>query len=335
LPAPPKRTNIVPPQVSIVASNVVPPIRPTGAPPERAVSPTDLVTLPPPGYPRPIASVLEAQIALARLGFSPGSVDGIPGAQTRSALRAFQRREGLPATGALDAATKAKMLMDGPPVTTYLITPEDMARLTPISSSWAGKAQQSRLDYESILELVAEKFCSHPSLVQRLNRDLDWSKLAAGDSVRVPNVAPPAPPARAAYLQIRLSDKTLEAYDSETNLLAHFPCSIAKSVEKRPVGELHVMVVAPNPNYTFNPGVFPESEEARLLNRKLVLPPGPNNPVGTAWLGLDLPGYGIHGTPKPEEVGRTESHGCFRLANWNAECLAKLVVIGTPVVVEP
>ena len=125
------------------------------------------------------------------------------------------------------------------------------------------------------------------------------------------------------------------AFDAQTNLLAHFPCSIAARVEKRPAGELHVSAVAPNPDYTFNPEVFPESPEAQQLKTKLVLPPGPNNPVGTAWISLDKPGYGMHGTPSPEQVGRTESHGCFRLANWNAEHLLKLVAVGTPVFVEP
>jgi lipoprotein-anchoring transpeptidase ErfK/SrfK len=62
-----------------------------------------------------------------------------------------------------------------------------------------------------------------------------------------------------------------------------------------------------------------------------MIPPGPNNPVGTAWIGLNKQGYGIHGTPHPEEVGRTESHGCFRLSNWDAEYLSQLVAVGTPV----
>ena len=88
------------------------------------------------------------------------------------------------------------------------------------------------------------------------------------------------------------------------------------------------------PDYTFNPEVFPESPEAQAIGHKLMIPPGPNNPVGVAWISLDKPGYGMHGTPNPEQVGRTESHGCFRLANWNAEYLLKLVNIGTPVFVE-
>ena len=98
---------------------------------------------------------------------------------------------------------------------------------------------------------------------------------------------------------------------------------------------MHVVAVAPNPNYTFDPEVFPEVPEAQELGRKLILQPGPNNPVGTVWISLDKPGYGIHGTPKPEDVGRTESHGCFRLANWNAEFLLKLVWVGMPVRVQP
>ena len=70
------------------------------------------------------------------------------------------------------------------------------------------------------------------------------------------------------------------------------------------------------------------------MKRKLIIPPGPNNPVGVAWVGLSLPGYGIHGTPEPEKVGRTESHGCFRLANWNAATFSKSSWIGMPVYVE-
>ena len=133
---------------------------------------------------------------------------------------------------------------------------------------------------------------------------------------------------------VGLAERRLQAFDENTNLLAHFPCSIAAKFEKRPIGELHVKAIAPNPDYTFNPEVFPESEEAQQLKTKLILPPGPNNPVGTAWISLDKPGYGMHGTPSPEQVGRTESHGCFRLANWNAEYLIKLVWVGMPVRVE-
>jgi lipoprotein-anchoring transpeptidase ErfK/SrfK len=143
------------------------------------------------------------------------------------------------------------------------------------------------------------------------------------------------PKGKAAFIRIQLGAKTLQVFDRQTNLLAHFPCSIARQVEKRPIGVLKVECIALNPNYKFSPEIFPESEEARLLKHPLMIPKGPNNPVGTAWIGLDRPGYGIHGTPRPEDVGRTESHGCFRLANWNAEYLAQWVEVGTPVIIQP
>jgi lipoprotein-anchoring transpeptidase ErfK/SrfK len=167
-----------------------------------------------------------------------------------------------------------------------------------------------------------------------LNPTVDWERIEPGLRLRVPNTTRPPPARPAAFVVIRLSDRTLQACDSETNLLAHFPCSIGRVASKRPTGELHVEVRIPNPNYTFDPDIFPESAEGRELGRKLVLAPGPNNPVGTAWIGLDKPGYGIHGTPSPEKVGRTESHGCFRLANWDAEYLLAMTWNGMPVRVE-
>ena len=291
---------------------------------------------PPPGvFPRPVQNVFEAQLALARQGLSSGSLDGRIGAQTRAALRAFQHKEHLVATGELDAATQERLLLAAPPYTDYSVTADDLARLQPLSRTWLGKSQQTALDYETILELVAEKGHAHPNLIRQLNPSIDWSNVVAGSTVQLPEVAYAEASSKAAFATISLGGKVLEAFDANTNLVAHFPCSIAQHVEKRPVGELHVAVIAPNPNYTFDPDVFPESAEGRQLKTKLVLPPGPNNPVGVAWIGLDKPGYGIHGTPSPEQVGRTESHGCFRLANWNAEYLVKLVWVGMPVYVEP
>jgi lipoprotein-anchoring transpeptidase ErfK/SrfK len=279
--------------------------------------------------------VLEMQIALARQGISPGSIDGVMGSQTRAALRAFQQKQALPITGEWDEATRLGLLSPGPGLTNYVVTTNDLLRLQPLGKSWLAKSQQDRLDYETILELVAEKSLSSPTLIRRLNPEINWSSVFAGTSVKTPNVELPTVSTRAAFAKISLSERILQAFDESTNLLAHFPCSIAQRVEKRPVGELHVAVLAPSPNYTFDPEVFPETAEAQELTQKLILQPGPNNPVGAVWMGLDKSGYGIHGTPLPEQVGRTESHGCFRLANWNAEHLLKMVWIGMPVFVDP
>lgn len=287
------------------------------------------------GFPRTVHDGLEAQIALARLGISPGSIDGAIGSQTRAAIAAFQRSANQSETSLLDTNTRSVLLLNAPLLTNYVVTSNDLARLQPLGATWLAKSQQTALDYETILELVAEKAHAHPSLIQALNPGVDWQQMPAGTVLSIPDAAYPEPTEQAAFVIIHLSGKYLEAFGVETNLLLHCPCSIAAKVEKRPVGLLHVMVLAPNPNYTFDPAVFPESPEAQAIGHKLILPPGPNNPVGVAWIGLDKPGYGMHGTPAPEQVGRTESHGCFRLANWDAEYLVKLVWVGMPVEVVP
>jgi len=308
-----------------------PPARITVPSPSDIASGTNLTDF----IPRPAQNVFEVQLALARIGISPGSVDGVAGPKTRLALIAFQLKEDLPMTGALDPSTKSRLLLNSPPFTNYTVTADDLARLRRLGKSWLEKSKQDRLDYETILELVAEKAQSHPDLVRQLNPSVNWTNVEAGTFITVPNVERPLVREKAALARIHLEARTLQVFGESTNLLAHFPCSIAAFADKRPVGELHVATVALNPNYTFDPDNFPESAEARELNRKLVLPPGPNNPVGTVWIGLDKPGYGIHGTPRPEQVGRAESHGCFRLANWNAEFFAHLVWAGMPVFVEP
>jgi len=257
------------------------------------------------------------------------------GSQTAAALRAFQRQQGLPLSGRLTASTRARLIIDGPPRVPYRISTNDLARLHPIPRTWLGKSQQSRLDYETLLELVAEKHRASQRFIRRLNPDFDWAHAHAGMNVTVPRVMPPTNTTHAALVRIHLAGRTLDVFDHQSRIMAHFPCSIARRVDKRPVGRLQVEVVIENPNYTFNPAIFPESVEGRKLGRKLVLPPGPNNPVGVAWIGLSRPGYGIHGTPVPEHVGRTESHGCFRLANWDARYLVRLVQRGTPVFVDP
>jgi lipoprotein-anchoring transpeptidase ErfK/SrfK len=347
LPTPPATQGVPPPKPAPVVQ-VVPPPKPEPVK-EQPEIPLPVVPKPqpppvpkanaepvPPGvFPRPPQNVFEAQLALARQGISSGSLDGLIGSQTRSSLRTFQQKQGLPVTGKLDAATKEHLLLVTPPCAAYTVTSNDLERLQPLSHTWLGKSQQTALDYETLLELVAEKCHAHPNLIRQLNPSVNWTNVSADTTLQVPDVAYADPDVKAAFVTISLGSKVLEAFDANTNLLAHFPCSIAQRVEKRPIGELHVAAIAPNPNYTFDPDVFPESEEARQLKRKLILPPGPNNPVGVAWISLDKPGYGIHGTPAPEQVGRTESHGCFRLANWNAEYLIKLAWVGMPVHVEP
>ncbi|HVZ64402.1 MAG TPA: L,D-transpeptidase [Lacunisphaera sp.] len=324
-----------------VAQDAPPPPAPaasSAAPAEAATSPATpaaAAAAPAPDAVRPVETWLEAQVELARRGFSSGSIDGVRGPQSAAALRAFQRAAGLDDTGALDQPTRESLLLTAPALSEHAISAEEKASVRPLPATWLGKSEQPTLTYATVLELVAERFHASPRFLQRLNPDVNWDDLLPGVVVKVPNIERASVTSHAAKLHVRLGDHELEATDDNGTVIAHFPVSIARNVDKRPVGELHVVVVIPDPNYTFDPEVFPESPEGRELGRKLVIPPGPNNPVGVAWIGLDRTGYGIHGTPDPEKVGRTESHGCFRLANWDARTLLDLAWVGMPVIVEP
>jgi len=305
-------TSVIP---QVVARQPAPPVLPSGA--------------------RPVKDVLEAQLALDRLGVSCGSMDGLFGGQTRAGLEAFQRATKLPVTGALDATTRNVLRIVDPVYTDYTVTPDALRGLRTLGRTWVEKSTQERLGYESMLEMLAERSHSSPNFLRRLNPGVDWSQLQPGATVNLPRVQAPSDAGRAARVRVRLAAREMQAFDEQGRLIAHFPCSIAARVDKRVTGELHVAVLVPEPDYTFDPALFTESAEARAMTSKLKISPGPNNPVGSAWIGLDRPGYGIHGTPSPEQVGRTESHGCFRLANWNAERLLRLAWVGMPVSVEP
>lgn len=288
------------------------------------------------GFPRPPASWLEVQVELARRGFSGGPIDGVPGPQSAAALRAFQRRESLPETGSLDAATGAALILEGPALVWASLAAVDLEGLRPLPGSWRGKSEQEALPHETALELAGERYRAGVRLLRRLNPDVDWDQVGPETLFVAPAAEFVPRPGIAARIDIRLAARELEVVDARDRVIAHFPVSIARRVDKRPVGELRVRLVVPDPDYTFDPALFPDTPEAREApGRRLILPPGPNNPVGVAWIGLDRPGYGIHGTPDPANVGRTESLGCFRLANWDARTLLGLAWVGLPVRVEP
>jgi hypothetical protein len=263
-------------------------------------------------------SILSQQVTLDRLGFSPGVIDGKNGPQTRHALAAWQQANGLPATEE-PAELPVSMLF-----TNYTVTTNDTAQLGPWPKDWLERSRLPRMTCETIGELLAERFHCKEALLQELNPQ-------PGEVWKVPNTAFPLPARKAARVRVYLGSKFVRAFDAQDRLLAHFPCSIPASPEKRTPASLTVANIALPPNYTFDPVVFPELDAQQKSYGKLIIAPGPNNPVGTAWIGLSKAGYGIHGTPHPEDIGKTESHGCFRLANWNAERLARMVEIGTPV----
>jgi len=270
------------------------------------------------------------QVALDNIGLSPGLIDGRPGPKTRLATRAFQRVRGLSMTGKLDAATAKALGIDPDNVFgRYTILTSDLAEIGPAPKSWLARSKLKRLGHQSLLDVLTEKFHCTRQLLATLNRRTDMNHLKAGNKVVVPIVSERKSWPRADYIEVNLAEKVIRVIDRDRQLAALFHCSIAASKSKLPNRNAKVTKVAKNPMYTFDPKMWPKVKEK--ITSKLDIPPGPRNPVGRFWIGLSLPGYGIHGTPNPELIGKTGSHGCIRLTNWDAIRLGKMVRIGTEV----
>ena len=279
-------------------------------------------------------AILALQICLDRRGFSPNAMDGQAGPKTHAALAAYCAANGLPppAAGEEEFAF-GKYFPDEPDLfTTVEVTAADIASLTAIPDAPAEKAKLGKMGYESVKEMFAERGHVTQNTLARLNPHIVWDRVAPGTKISIPETSPVAVGDKAAFVKISLSRFSVTPFDINGRPIAYFPCSIAKNRSKRPpLGEIKIITQIPDPNYTYTPDYTPKGKRAE----RHIFPPGPNNPVGVAWLGLSIPGYGIHGTPLPERIGRAESHGCFRLANWNVEKLYELVRAGTRVVIKP
>ena len=278
-------------------------------------------------------AILALQICLDRRGFSPNAMDGQSGAKTRAALAAYCTANGLPPPrpDEEELAFVRYFPSETNLFTTVAVTAEDLAALVKIPADPAKKASLPHMGYETVNEMFAERGHVTQNTLRRLNPHIVWTNVMVGTKIRLPEVSPVAIDGKASAIKVSLSKFAVTALDAVGKPAAVFPCSIAKDKAKRPPpGEIKIVTQIENPNYTYTPDFTPKGK--RMARH--IFPPGPNNPVGTVWLGLSLPGYGIHGTPSPERIGRAESHGCFRLANWNAEKLYELVKPGTRVIIE-
>ena len=280
--------------------------------------------------------VIALQATLEAEGCSPGLLDGLPGPKTRTALRAFQLREGLPTTGKPDAATLTRLGLgphagvDEPAafVDRYTVTHEDEQRVDDCPRDWLERSQRDELLYATLASLLAEKFHTTERCLSFLNPATELATLKAGDEITVPAMRKDKEWQGAEEIEIDLERKLVLLLDEFRNLRGLFHCSVARDLTDSARGECTVLNVVENPGYTFDPKYWPA---VKGVDRKLSIPPGPRSPVGLRWIGLDRPGVGIHGTPEPENIGKTGSHGCFRLTNWDAIRLASTVSLGTRV----
>ena len=273
------------------------------------------------------AQVLAVQVLLDRAKHSPGVIDGKTGGNTRRAILAYQKANALAATGEvssalLDHLTKAH---GSDFFQTYTISSSDVAG--PFRAVPADMTSQAKLDkvgYESPAELLAEKFHMAQSFLRALNPGADFGK--AGTEIRVVRPGDESLQATVERIDVDKAASEVRAFDASGNLVATYPTTVGSSVHPSPNDTLKVVAIAPDPTYHFDP-------EGRSWgpDEKLTIAAGPNNPVGVVWIDLSREGFGIHGTPEPRLIGKTSSHGCVRLTNWDARELSKAVGKGTTV----
>lgn len=277
------------------------------------------------------AAVLRAQILLDRAHFSPGEIDAAYGENVRKAIVAFQKSAGLSPSGVVDESTWTALNRNPiPALTTYKLTDKDVAGpFTRIPEDMMEKSSLSALGYTSVLEALGEKFHASPALLQRLNPGKTFNQ--AGQDIVVPNVEEHAHLPKAAKIIVDKSDLTVTLVDAAGKILAQFPASTGSDKDPLPIGDWKVQGIAKNPVFHYNPKLFWDADPAHA---KAKIPPGPNNPVGVVWIDLSKEHYGIHGTPEPSKIGKTQSHGCIRLTNWDVMTVSQAVASGIPAILQ-
>ena len=345
--------------------------------------------------------VMQAQVALDRVGFGPGVIDGKMGMSTHNALRGFQEANGLKVTGELDDATRQAMAKwQSLPATRVVAIPADWGQTQyyEVPDKAENQAKMQRLGYSSLDERLAERFHTTIDVLKQLNpggrpagmtapsgtpapgstatpvptatasikpsptpsasgtsavftpQPGPASFFTAGQPIRVPNIGADriAPGAiedttwqqtlaslgvgteqpKAAKVVVSKAGGTLRAFDKGEKLIAEFTVTSGSSHDPLPLGDWTITGVAKNTPFAYDPELFWDVADSEA---KQQLPPGPNGPVGVVWIDLSKEHYGIHGTPEPQTIGRSQSHGCVRLTNWDAARLAQMVSTSTKV----
>ena len=273
--------------------------------------------------------LIKAQILLARAHFSPGEIDGKPSENLNKAIAALAEAQGN-ATDKLDQALWDNLvsMSNDPVLTEYTISEADLRGpfMEKIPNKMEKMKDLPQLAYRTPKEELAEKFHMSPELLSALNPEEKFE--SAGRTIWVANIPAQPLPEKVGRISVDKTKQELKAFDTKGKLLAYYPATVGSEEKPAPTGTLKVTAVKKNPTYHYNPAY---AFKGVRTDKPFTIQPGPNNPVGLVWIGLTGEGYGIHGTPEPGKVGKTQSHGCVRLTNWDALQLASDVSKGTSV----
>jgi lipoprotein-anchoring transpeptidase ErfK/SrfK len=284
----------------------------------------------PPSEGRIDAVVVKVQVLLDRARFSPGEIDGKLGENAQKALKAFGEAKGLRVNNALTPEVWKALVATSSDaaVGEYRVSKDDLKG--PFLQKLPAKMEEMKSlpfpGYTSPREAIAEKFHMSEELLAALNPGKKFDR--ADEIILVANVAKSDAKLKVGRIEVNKSNGTVRVFTPSGEVVAFFPATVGSEEKPAPSGTLKVVSSDAHPNYRYNPDYKFKGVKSK---QPFTIKPGPNNPVGSYWIGLSAEGYGIHGTPDPSKVSKSGSHGCVRLTNWDVSVLGRNTKKGTPV----